>query len=331
MTSDNTPTGAPGPDPRQLLAASLSRPLTQMEQLSLDAWAATSVTARDEIAQTREIWLVAGLAAEDPTVRQLRRSARLAAGLDHSERQRGRPPARRWLVGGLGLTAAGLLTGALLIDHSRTERFVAPEHAVAHLALADGSHVALSPGGVLTTRLSRRGRTVALIHGDAFFEVSHDARRPFTVAASGRTLTVLGTRFNVAGGQRLTVSLVQGSLRVSTPGAPDVLLKPGERYVAAQAGGRTEKADVTDDASWKDGRLVFTDTGLVEVVDRLSRAAGRRFVLSDPALGALRLSGSMKVDRMEDVRAVLEASLPVATRVAANGDLIIKGTDKTRP
>jgi hypothetical protein len=34
---------------------------------------------------------------------------------------------------------------------------------------------------------------------------------------------------------------------------------------------------------------------------------------------------------MEDVRAVLEASLPVATRVAANGDLIIEGTDKTRP
>jgi len=330
MTSDHTPTGAPGPDPRQLLAASLSRPLSEMEQFSLDAWAASSVAARDEIAQTREIWLAAGLAADDPTVRALRRSARQAAGLDRPAR-RGPSPSRRWLAGGLGLAAAGLVAGAVLIDRPRTERFVAPEHAIARLALADGSHVTLSPGGVLTTRLSRRERAVALVKGDAFFEVSHDARRPFTVAAAGRTLEVLGTRFNVAGGQRLTVSLVQGSLRVSAPGAPDLLLRPGERYVAAPTGGRTERADVVNDAAWKDGRLVFADTSLAEAAERLSRAAGRRFVLSDPALGGLRLSGSMKVARIEDARAMLEASLPVATRIAANGDLVITGTDKTRP
>jgi transmembrane sensor len=331
MTSDTATTGAPGPDPRQLLAASLTRSLTEMEQFSLDAWAAGSVAARDEIAQTREVWLAAGLAAEDPTVRRLRRSARLAAGLDRPVRHRGAATARRWLVGGLGLAAAGLIAGVAFVDRPRTERFVAPDHAVAHLALEDGSHVALSPGGVLTVRLSRHERTVALVEGDAFFEVSHDAQRPFTVAAAGRTLRVLGTRFNVAGGQRLTVSLVQGSWRVSKPGAPDILLKPGERYVAAQAGGRAEAADVANDAAWKDGRLVFADTSLAEAVERLSRAAGRRFVLGDPALGDLRLSGSMKVGRIEDARAVLEASLPVATRVAANGDLIISGTGKTRP
>jgi transmembrane sensor len=330
MTSSDIPDQAHGPDPRQLLAASLSRPLTEMEQFSLDAWAASSGAARDEIAQTHEVWLAAGLAADDPTVRQLRRSARLAAGLDQPVRHRGAPVARRWLVGGLGLAAA-LVAGVALVDHPRTERFVAPDHAVAHLALADGSRVVLSPGGVLTARLSRDARTLDLVQGDAFFEVSHDARRPFTVAASGRTLTVLGTRFNVAGGQRLTVSLVQGSLRVSAPGATDILLKPGQRYVSAKTGGRAETADVVSDGAWKDGRLVFADTSLVDVTERLSRAAGRRFVLGDRTLGDLRLSGSMKVDRIEDVRSVLEASLPVATRLAANGDLIITRTNNTRP
>jgi len=331
MTSSDIPNPAPGPDPRQLLAASLSRPLTEMEQFSLDAWAASSVAARDEIAQTREIWLAAGLAADDPAVRQLRRSARLAAGLDQPVRRRDAPVARRWLVGGLGLAAAALVTGVMLVDQPRTERFVAPAHAVAHLALADGSHVALSPGGVLTVRMSRHARALALVDGDAFFEVSHDTRRPFTVAASGRTLTVLGTRFNVAGGRRLTVSLVQGSLRVSAAGATDIVLKPGERYVAAQNGGRAETADVVGDAAWKDGRLVFADASLVEVTERLSRAAGRRFVLADPALGDLQLSGSMKVGRIEDVRSVLEASLPVTTRLTAKGDLVIARPRGTRP
>jgi transmembrane sensor len=331
MISNDTSSTTPGFDPRQLLVASLSRPLTQAEQFSLDAWAASSSAAREEIAQTREIWLAAGLAAEDPTVRQLRRSARLAAGLDPSTRRRAASPPRRWALGAIGLVAAGLVAGVALIDSPRTEAFSAPAHAVAHLTLADGSHVTLSPGGVLKARWSRHARTLALAQGDAFFDVRHDASRPFTVAVSGRTLTVLGTRFNVAGGRRLAVSLVQGSLRVSKPGAPDILLRPGERYLAVGADGRAETADVVSDAAWKDGRLVFADASLVDVVERLSRAAGRRFVLDDPTLGALRLSGSIKVDRIEDVKSGLEASLPVTTRLAANGDLIIKEADKTRP
>jgi transmembrane sensor len=332
MTPSDIASPAPGRDPRQLLAASLSRALTEAEQLSLDAWAASSAAAREEVAQTREIWLAAGLAAEDPVIRRLRQSARLTARLNPPQHGRSAALARRWLVGGLGLAgAAALVAGVMLVDRPRTERYVAPDHAVAHLALADGSRIALSPGGVLTVRWSRHARTVDLAKGDAFFEVSHDARRPFTVAASGRTLTVLGTRFNVAGGRHLTVSLVQGSLRVGAPGAVDIVLKPGERYVAAKMGGRAEMADVVSDAAWKDGRLVFADTGLTEAAERLSRAAGRRFVLADPALGALRLSGSMKVERIEDVRSVLEASLPVATRLAGNGDVVITSLDETRP
>lgn len=331
MTSSDKANPKPGPDPRQLLAASLLRTLTEAEQFSLDAWAASSVAAREEIAQTREIWLAAGLAADDPVVRQLRRSARLAAHLAPPKPRPHATRSRRWLIGGLGLAAAGLVAGIVLLERSRTETFVAPDHAAAHLALADGSRVTLSPSGVLTARFSRRERTLTLVDGDAFFDVSHDAHRPFTVAASGRTLTVLGTRFNVAGGRRLTVSLVQGSLRVSTPGAPSVLLAPGERYVAAQEGGRVERADVVGDAAWKDGRLVFADTSLAEAAERLSRAAGRRFIIGDPALSALRLSGSMKVGQIEEVRSVLEASLPVTTHLAANGDLTITATGETRP
>ncbi|UAL10051.1 FecR family protein [Caulobacter segnis] len=300
-------------DPRRLLAASLTRPLTTAERTALDAWEAGSAEAREEVARTREVWLAMGLAAEDPTVRALRRSVGRKAR-----------PERRPLLAGLGLLAAALVVGVALNAQPQVETYAAPAHAAARLTLADGSHVVLSPGGRLTTRFSRRARDVSLEAGDGFFEVTHDKRRPFAVAASGRTLTVLGTRFNVAGGARLTVSLVQGSLRVSQPGAPSVLLVPGQRYVgASDVGGAAQAGDVRSDAAWTDGRVVLADASLAEAAERLSRVSGRRVALTDPSLARLRLSGSLPIERMDDVGAALEALLPVRAQTTAGGDLIV--------
>ncbi|MGH1560665.1 hypothetical protein ACRAWD_29450 [Caulobacter segnis] len=69
-------------DPRRLLAASLTRALTDAEQAALDAWAQGSAEAREEVARTREVWLAMGLAAEDPAVRRHapQRAPRGAAG-----------------------------------------------------------------------------------------------------------------------------------------------------------------------------------------------------------------------------------------------------------
>ena len=307
--------------PSQLLAASLTRPLTSDEQARVDAWMAGSAAAREEAARTREAWMALGLAADDPTVREMRRAARQRAGLEHASVGR---PARRPLIAGLGLAAAAIVGIAVLGVRPVERAYAAPAHAAAHLTLVDGSRVTLSPGGRLTTRFTRGGRAVSLNNGDAFFEVSHDRTRPFTVAASQRTLTVLGTRFNVAAGHRFTVSLVEGSLRVSQPGEPSMVLKPGERYVATKAiGGEVRDGDVTSDAAWIGGRVVLSGASLGEAAERLSRASGRQVRLTDPALAELRLSGSLRIDRMDDLRAALEALLPVRASVTDGGDLIV--------
>lgn len=315
------------PDPRRLLSASLTRALTPAEQAELDAWEAGSPEAREEIARTREVWLAMGLAADDPTVRALRKSVRREARMDPPV---ARAPGRRPLIAGLALAAAALAVGVTLMTLPQSETFLAPAHAPARLTLADGSRVVLSPGGKLKTRFTRGARDVTLEAGDGFFDVAHDAGRPFEVAASGRTLTVLGTRFNVAGGGRLTVSLVEGSLRVSQAGAANVLLEPGQRYVgAAGVGGATQTADVGNDGAWTSGRVVLTDASLAEAAERLSRAAGRRVQLTDPSLGSLRLSGSLSITRMSDVGAALEALLPVRAWVSPTGDLEVSPRERS--
>ncbi len=63
------------------------------------------------------------------------------------------------------------------------------------VALSDGSKIELNTNTSLRVRLSKRERSVILEKGEAFFQVKHDANRPFTVLAGNRRITDIGTKF----------------------------------------------------------------------------------------------------------------------------------------
>src|SRR5690606_34195438 len=65
------------------------------------------------------------------------------------------------------------------------------------VTLPDGSVVTLNTDTVVRTRADGERRLVYLDKGQAFFEVAKDPRRPFVVTAAGRTVTALGTAFDV--------------------------------------------------------------------------------------------------------------------------------------
>ena len=75
--------------------------------------------------------------------------------------------------------------------------------------------------------------------------------------------------------------------------------------------------------------MVLADVSLAQAAERLSRAAGRRIQLTDPALKDLRVSGSLRIERMDDVAAALEALLPVRAQVTAGGDLVVSPADRS--
>src|SRR5690606_10548060 len=51
------------------------------------------------------------------------------------------------------------------------------------ITLADGSIVTLNTASRIEARMNGQERTVRLLEGEAFFEVAHDASRPFRVYA----------------------------------------------------------------------------------------------------------------------------------------------------
>ena len=87
------------------------------------------------------------------------------------------------------------------------------------LQLPDGSEVWLNAAASITypTAFAGTERRVE-ITGEAYFEIAHDAAKPFIVAVRGMEIKVLGTHFNVNAYNdeaAITTSLLQGSISLS--------------------------------------------------------------------------------------------------------------------
>lgn len=159
------------------------------------------------------------------------------------------------------------------------------------ITMADGSQVSLDGG----TRLAldrRHPREVRLDAGRALFVVIHDDARPFLVDVGETTLTDLGTTFDVtrlADGARVSVS--EGVVRVDAPGAT-ATLNPGDSAIATSRGLERRKVSPEDVASWRAGRLTYSNERIAVVAEDLARTLNRR-VMAAPELANHRFSGSL--------------------------------------
>jgi transmembrane sensor len=196
------------------------------------------------------------------------------------------------------------------------------------IALEDGSTLVLNTATRLRVDFTRSARNVTLLSGQALFEVASDARRPFTVQAGDRRITALGTAFDVrveAGVVRVT--LLEGRVAVEEPGRPANReeLTPGQQLLAASRGAATVRhADVERVTSWRDGRLVFENEPLAGVVAEVNRYSNRKVVLSDPALGELRISGTFRIGSPVNFISALRDYFPIeASEAGAHGDLVL--------
>lgn len=184
------------------------------------------------------------------------------------------------------------------------------------VTLEDGSIVHLGPESVLLNRFSAQGRIVALLAGEAFFEVTRDPERPFTVEAEGLAVTVLGTAFDVRIAERsLSVAVRSGAVAVEHDGIPTVRLEAGNRATVDRATGNVALDHVAADdvAGWRDGPLFFADATVAEVVEQLRRYQHGWIVFADDTLAAERVTGLY--DPREPDRALRALMQPVGGQV----------------
>lgn len=143
-----------------------------------------------------------------------------------------------------------------------------------HLVLADGTKVYVNASSSISYPASFTGNFREVeITGEVYFEVAHDAEKPFRVKTGTQIVEVLGTHFNINAYQKtgtIRTTLLEGSVAVRSAGGAKIL-KPGQQAVFSGYAIGVSEVDIAEVTAWKDGFFDFTDADIRVVMQEFSR------------------------------------------------------------
>ena len=192
------------------------------------------------------------------------------------------------------------------------------------LHLPDGTTVWLNNGARLKYPASFEAdnRTVYL-EGEAYFEVRHQAGRPFYVRTDNGIVKEYGTSFNVnATSHSTTVTLVEGCVSVLADGCAERVITPGEQVVVSQGGIIVGHHDITNDIAWKTGIYKMDNVSVGEFASYLEEWYGYHVIFHSEETRETRFSGI--VNRNKSLFTILTAvSYATGIRIRIAEDCII--------
>lgn len=293
-------------------------------QAALEAWLGQSQTHRVAFDRAQEALGLAASLAADPELLAVR------------ERALSMPPERSvprfaiaaCLVGALMLGVAVAAT-TWLPGWGRMERHENAHGARSTLRLADGSRVDLNGDSAIDVRITGRRRTVRLLKGEAWFDVASD-KRPFKVEVAGRTITDIGTSFDVRLVDRaVRVAVSEGRVAVASARKTPTEIGAGELLVAHPNGEvQVRRLDVATLGDWRYGRVQFSGAPLAEAVAEMNRYSPNPIRVGDPSLNGLKVSGVFFTDGASGFLNALTSLYGVQVRSMEGGEqVIVAGED----
>jgi transmembrane sensor len=156
-----------------------------------------------------------------------------------------------------------------------------PKGGQYQITLADGTKVWLNAASslkFLSSFAGQKERRVELT-GEAYFQVTHNAKQPFRVMSAGQIAEDLGTSFNInsyADEPLSKITLVDGSMQIrSSKNALDqkpILLKPGQQASINAAGAiNLRLVNTAETLGWKNDNFIFDGEDLNSAMRKIAR------------------------------------------------------------
>lgn len=192
----------------------------------------------------------------------------------------------------------------------KNNHLVIPKGKTYQVLLSDGTRIWLNSETELTypTHFAGNERKITLI-GEAYFEVAKNKEKPFIVNANGMEVKVLGTSFNIScytSDEMFSTTLVEGSVAVKAASSKPETLAPSEQFTFSKEKNMTAVRIVNTElfTSWMDGKYIFKDAPLDEIVRKLQRWYDFSVRYEDENLKSNRYS--LEIDRNTNLDQLLE-------------------------
>lgn len=209
------------------------------------------------------------------------------------------------------------------------------------VTLPDGTKVWINAGSKLTydNDFGNTLREVNLI-GEAFFDVTHNAEKPFIIHTSKMDIRVLGTEFNVRcypDEKKIETSLLRGSIEVTLKNKPDekIYLKPNEKLILinddiveapklpVHQEQEPAKPKLFEEVSikhltyqpidslvvetcWVENRLAFMGETFEDVAKKMEKWYGVNITITDEKLKQTHLTGSFEGETIDQALKALQ-------------------------
>ncbi|MFT7500501.1 MAG: transmembrane sensor [Rheinheimera aquimaris] len=311
------------------------------------AWLQADFKHRLAYEELQILWDITGRFSNSPDIMAARHKARHGGGgkvMDKTER-RGllSSLSSRWVHTAIAASCVLVAVGGLHLGYGTS-----PLTPIAgdvyetrigerkRLKLSDGSIIVLDTQTRIIADFSPEARHISLERGQARFDVAHDTYRPFSVIAGIGKITALGTTFVVKKTPTdVLVTLIEGKVEVEqhnqmttithTASQPDHI---GQQLAYSRKGiSKANIVDIPQSVAWQDGRLVFENDTLAEVVSELNRYSKKKIVIGDRALRSIRVTGVFNVGADGNALQALQNYFSLKLTTDQRGNLVLISGD----
>ncbi len=206
--------------------------------------------------------------------------------------------------------------------------------------LPDRSQITVAGASAVSIAFTDERRDVALVRGEAYFDVAPDRTRPFVITAGAHQVIVTGTSFNVnylATANELEVAVVEGTVRVAYPSpmnqgetveemhAGDVILFTPERPIL--------KRNLTPQqvSAWRSRKLYFDSANLSQVLAEVNRYAAKPLIPDTQDIDRLMLTGQFPAGDVESVLTSLRQLYGIEAQETTERWLLVRKQAKNIP
>ena len=209
--------------------------------------------------------------------------------------------------------------------------------------LADFSTVTLNTNSRIVMFYGPLTRDAYLSYGEASFDATRDAARPFNVHAGKRVIQASGSSFNVRvlPDDNVEVTVTDGQVKVLyAPQRPldtpdrlredfmriDTVVSAQEMALVEptfQSVRKLDPSDVDSRVAWQRGEVVFQGEPLERVLSEVGRYTTTQFVIGDENLRDVRVGGYFKIGDTESFLTSLRQNFLIDSQRYPDGRVVL--------